>query len=51
MRDGKVEVCKIAGDSNPADLMTKILGVKDIIVRLSGMNMYAIWNKNNVLDC
>ena len=51
VRDGKVEVCKIAGDSNPADLMTKILEVRDIIVRISGMNMYAIWNKDNVEDC
>ena len=39
VRDGKVEVSKINGDENPADLMTKILRVKDIKVRLEGMSI------------
>ena len=39
VREGKIEVSKIRGDSNPADLMTKVLGIKDIIQRLGGMNI------------
>ena len=33
--EGKVEVSKVRGESNPADLMTKVLSVKDIEARLS----------------
>jgi hypothetical protein len=36
---GLVEVSKIPGDQNPADLMTKILGIKDIEERLRRMNL------------
>ena len=39
VREGKVEVSKIRGDQNPADLMTKILGIKDIEERLRGMSI------------
>ena len=39
--DGRVEVSKIPGDQNPADLMTKILGTSDIDNRLKGMNIRA----------
>ena len=39
IRDGKVEVSKISGLRNPADLMTKTLGVKDIEDRLRMMNI------------
>ena len=39
IRDGKVEVSKISGLKNPADLMTKTLGVKDIEDRLRMMNI------------
>ena len=39
VRDGKVEVAKIPGTSNPADLMTKILRIQDIMSRLKGMNL------------
>ena len=42
VRDGNVEVSKIPGDQNPADLMTKILSIADIDERLSGMNLRAI---------
>ena len=35
VRDGKVEVSKIRGDENPADLMTKVLGIKYVEERLS----------------
>ena len=39
VREGRVEVTKIPGTSNPADLMTKILGVADIAERLQSMNI------------
>ena len=39
VRDGKVEVSKIRGEQNPADLMTKILGLQDIRTRLNMMNI------------
>ena len=45
VRDGKVEVSKVPGDQNPADLMTKILSTKDIQVRLDKMNLVATWIK------
>ena len=37
--DGKLEVVKIIGLENPADLMTKVLGVRDIRDRLGRMNI------------
>eukprot|EP00973_Karenia_brevis_P073823 10261528-Karenia_brevis.AAC.1 len=37
--DGKLMVHKVPGEENPADLMTKILGNKDIDKRLSTMNI------------
>ena len=37
--DGKLEVSKIKGDENPADLMTKILTCGEIVERLNGMNI------------
>ena len=39
VREGRVEVSKIPGEENPADLMTKILGVKEIESRLKGMSI------------
>ena len=39
IRDGNVEVSKIPGTQNPADLMTKILSNRDIIERLGMMNL------------
>ena len=42
--DGKLEVDKVLGTENPADLMTKILGIKDIDNRLEGMNITAFRN-------
>ena len=35
--EGKVEVSKVRGDSNPADLMTKVLGVREIESRLRSL--------------
>ena len=32
--EGRLEVHKVAGEENPADLMTKILGLRDIQARL-----------------
>ena len=37
--DGLLEVEKLAGTENPADLMTKILGVGEIRDRLKRMNL------------
>ena len=37
--EGKVLVSKVAGTENPADLMTKLLGFKDIKSRLGRMNL------------
>ena len=37
-----MEVSKVPGDQNPADLMTKILGMKDIDIRLEGMNLRSV---------
>ena len=39
VREGKIEVYKIPGEQNPADLMTKILRLKDIESRLHNMNI------------
>ena len=38
-REGRLEIFKILGTDNPADLMTKILSVGDIIDRLEGLNL------------
>ena len=40
VRDGRVELQKVPGDENPADLMTKILGFEEVESRLSGMNIF-----------
>ena len=45
VRDGKVEVSKVPGDQNPADLMTKVLNTKDIQIRLTKMSLVATWIK------
>eukprot|EP00973_Karenia_brevis_P025813 3562433-Karenia_brevis.AAC.1 len=37
--DGKLVVEKVPGEEKPADLMTKILTVKEIKSRLSSMNV------------
>ena len=37
--EGKVLVSKVLGTENPADLMTKLLGLKDIVSRLKRMNI------------
>ena len=39
--DGKVLVSKVLGTENPADLMTKLLGFKDIVSRLEKMSIRA----------
>eukprot|EP00973_Karenia_brevis_P039775 5489301-Karenia_brevis.AAC.1 len=40
VHDGKLVVHKVPGEENPADLMTKILGNKDIDKRLNTMNIH-----------
>ena len=42
VREGKIKVFKVPGESNPADLMTKILSIKDIKIRLEGMSMRVV---------
>ena len=37
--DGRLKVEKVAGDQNPADLMTKILSVKEVVDRLKWVNI------------
>merc|ERR1711965_613370 len=37
--EGKVLVSKVVGTENPADLMTKLLGVQDMKSRLESMNI------------
>eukprot|EP00973_Karenia_brevis_P091457 12407518-Karenia_brevis.AAC.1 len=37
--DGKLVVHQVPGEENPADLMTKVLGNKDIDSRLKSMNV------------
>ena len=37
--EGEVIVSKVRGDENPADLMTNILGFKDIESRLEKMGL------------
>jgi len=39
VREGKIKVFKVLGTANPADLMTKVLGLKDIKSRLGEMNL------------
>ena len=40
VRDGKVLVEKVVGTENPADLMTKVLGIREIEDRLERMDLY-----------
>eukprot|EP00973_Karenia_brevis_P071483 9931289-Karenia_brevis.AAC.1 len=40
--DGKLVVEKVPGEENPADLMTKVLTVKEIKSRLSSMSVERI---------
>ncbi len=40
VRDGNVELSKIPGDQNPADLMTKILTIGEIKSLLEMLNLY-----------
>ena len=39
VREGRLEVSKIPGDQNPADLMTKILSAQEIKDRLGGISI------------
>ena len=39
VNEGKVEVSKVRGDSNPADLMTKVLTLKEVEERLALMSL------------
>eukprot|EP00973_Karenia_brevis_P016629 2277608-Karenia_brevis.AAC.1 len=39
VRDGKLEIEKLNGKENPADLMTKVLTIAEIEERLKRMNI------------
>ena len=45
---GRLEVGKIRGDQNPADLMTKVLNVDEVVDRLSWMGLVADVGKEMV---
>ena len=40
MEQGKLVVHKVKGDQNPADLMTKVLSLKEVVDRLGWMNLW-----------
>ena len=42
VNEGKVEVSKVRGDQNPSNLMTKILGVRDIEERLHRLSIRVV---------
>ena len=39
VEDRRIEVLKVAGSENPADLLTKTLGIKDVLSRVNRMNI------------
>ena len=41
VEQGRLEVHKVKGDQNPADLMTKVLSLGDVVDRLGWMNLRA----------
>ena len=41
VEQGKLEVHKVRGDQNPADLMTKILSLGEVVDRFGWMNLWA----------
>ena len=45
---GRLEVGKIRGDQNPADLMTKVLNVDEVVERLNWMGLVADVGKQAV---
>ena len=38
---GRLVVHKVKGDQNPADLMTKVLSLGDVVDRLGWINLWA----------
>ena len=41
VREGRIQVHKVAGTKNPADLMTKILSTREVQARLKEMGLFA----------
>ena len=41
VEQGRLEVHKVKGDQNAADLMTKVLSLKEVVDRLGWMNLTA----------
>ena len=52
VKQGLLEVSKIDGSRNPADLMTKILSIKDIVLRLEEIGLESRWSEapNEMVD-
>ena len=42
VNEGKVEVSKVRGDLNPADLMTKVLGAREVESRLRDLSIRVV---------
>lgn len=45
VEQGRLEVHKVRGDQNPADLMTKVLSLREVVDRLGWMNLRAELNE------
>eukprot|EP00973_Karenia_brevis_P073900 10273084-Karenia_brevis.AAC.1 len=48
--DGKLIVEKVPGEENPADLMTKVLTVREIKSRLISMNLHRVSSSDQDQD-
>ena len=48
VEQGRLEVHKVKGDQNPADLMTKILSLSEVVDRLGWMNLRAELNEGGI---
>ena len=51
VREGRLVVKKVIGSENPADLMTKILSVREIEDRLRRMNLMMTKKGDSVAYC
>lgn len=51
VREGRLIVEKIPGEENPADLMTKVLSLKEVESRLRGMNLRMVGKRCEVDVC
>ena len=49
VREGRLKVIKVAGNENPAELMTKGLNIEEIVKRLEGLKLTMIRRGNGVV--